>query len=647
VAIVRHDLFDIDRLVSATAAYSMALIALMGAAALLIPALAARLASQSGVTLQTALLGVVIVLAAVGFPLATRLRPHLEGLFFPERRALARGLDRLMSDISLCRSPRELHELVADRLAGLLHPESCVLFSLESELDEALTPRVLAGAARVPALERSGGLARALERQPFPLRTEPDALRRSAPDAGPQDLEAIAACGAEVLVPLRAGKDLTAVLALAAKRSGDVFTAEELARLQAVAEKASAELSRMRAEVSLEAERERGDQLHQAKEAAELANAIRSRFLAAASHDLRQPLHALGLFVERLAAAPHAPDPVLVTRIAESTRALTVMFDALLDLSRLEAGVVEPELSSFDLEPLLERLAAEFEALARAKDLALRVELAPARVESDPLLLGRILQNLLANAVRYTREGQVTLRSRQQGAQLWIEVEDTGPGIPAQARTEIFREFVRLAPAGGERGLGLGLSIVERTARLLGHPLELDSQPGRGSRFRISVPLARQPAAAAVVSRERVADTLAGRVVVVIDDDPAVLEASHGLLESWGCEPVLADGLDAARESLRLRGRPPEAVVADYRLRGDETGVQAVRALRREWGEALPVVLVSGESDPVRLRPLRESGLPWLRKPLQPAKLRAVLQELLRAAGGRSDSGAEVAPRAT
>jgi CheY-like chemotaxis protein len=132
----------------------------------------------------------------------------------------------------------------------------------------------------------------------------------------------------------------------------------------------------------------------------------------------------------------------------------------------------------------------------------------------------------------------------------------------------------------------------------------------------------------------------------VIDDDPAVLEASHGLLESWGCDPVLADGLAAARESLQRRGRPPEVVVADYRLRGDETGVHVVHALRREWGETLPVVLVSGESDPGRLRARRESGLPWLRKPLQPAKLRAVLQELLRAAGGPGPA-AEVAQRAT
>jgi signal transduction histidine kinase/CheY-like chemotaxis protein len=666
VAIVRYDLFDIDRLVSAAAAYSAAIVAGIVAAALLLPELAARLAARADLAPQTAFLGLAVVLAAVGIPVGTRLRPRIERVFFPERQALARGLAQLRADVAACITTAEVQELVAERLAALLRLERCVLFASAARGSAGgaraapgagaelpgpagggeLAPRALAGQVetegrlgRAPAraLARRDPLARALEHDPIPLRADAATLRRTVPDASARDHAALASVGAEVLLPLRSGKDLAAVVALGPKRSGDVFTAEELAHLQAVGEKASAELSRLRAEATLRVERGRADLLHQEKEAAERANAARARFLAAASHDLRQPLHALGLFVERLAARPEAADEVLVGRIADSTRALTDMFDSLLDLSRLEAGVVEAEVASFALRPLLGRLAAEFEALACARGLALCVELpealAEVRVASDPLLLARIVQNLLANAVRYTQKGRVVLRCRRDGSgaggRVWIEVEDTGPGIPEEARGEIFREFVRLVPEGGERGLGLGLSIVERTARLLGHAFELDSEPGRGSTFRVSVPLARAEAARAQPAAAG-SDALAGRVILVVDDDPAVREATHGLLEAWGCAALLADSLASARESLARRGTAPDAVVADHRLRDGETGVEVVRALRADWGARIPAVLVSGESDPARLRALRESGLPWLRKPLHPAKLRALLQELLR-----------------
>lgn len=625
IGILRSGLFDIDRLLSSTAAYSLALVTVLGAGLALAPDLVASLASATG--LARGVVGPLAALAVAGavVPLGRRLRPHLDRIFFPERVVRERGLQRLLRDLSDCDAPDELLALLGERLEALLRLEGVrVLVAGE----EALAP----ADAPAPRLPRRGALARALERDPVPLVVDERSLARLAPEPAPAERAQLDALRARVLLPVRRGKDLAAVVALGPKRSGDLFPPTELTLLGALAEKASAELLRLRDAQALESERTRAEALQRLHRETEAAMRARSRFLAAASHDLRQPLHALGLFAERLAARPADGETASLARhIRSSVASLATQFDALLDVSRLDTGTVVAEPRAFALRPELASLASELEEAARARGLALRFEAEDLVVHSDPVLLRRIVQNLLANAVRYTQQGEVRLRARSLGDEACIEVIDTGPGIPPERQREVFGEFVRLG-GGGDDGLGLGLSIVERTAALLGHRVELDSAPGRGSTFRVRLPCAGRAAAAAAPPPPRIslATPFAERVVVLVEDDLRVLEATRGLLESWGCRVLLADSTRAAVEALRRSGRAPEVIVADYQLGDEDTGLAAIRAIRALAGADVPAVVVSGESRVDGREELRSSGLPLLPKPVPPAKLRALLTEMLR-----------------
>jgi signal transduction histidine kinase/CheY-like chemotaxis protein len=366
----------------------------------------------------------------------------------------------------------------------------------------------------------------------------------------------------------------------------------------------------------------------------QLANLAKSRFLAVASHDLRQPLHALGLFVAQLhSSAEPADRSRIIARIDAAVTAMNELFNALLDISKLDADVLKPNLTRFPIEHLLTRLETTFADAAREKALSLRVVPSDAWVYSDFILLERIMLNLASNAVRYTAQGGVVIGARRRGNMLRLEVWDSGPGIPEDQRQNIFVEFYQLASAqGGHRsGLGLGLAIVERLCSLLGHRIEMTSVVGRGSRFAILVPLtvAQAEAVEPPAQIPPIEDPCKGKLVVVIDDDPMVLEGMRGLLTSWGCQMVAADSDQAALAALAAHARTPDLIVSDYRLQAGQTGIDAITRLRNAYGIPIPAFLISGDTAPERLREAIASGYQLLHKPMQPMALRAMLIRIL------------------
>ncbi|MCC7215458.1 MAG: response regulator [Burkholderiales bacterium] len=373
------------------------------------------------------------------------------------------------------------------------------------------------------------------------------------------------------------------------------------------------------------------EQTRAARDAAETANRAKTRFLAAASHDLRQPLHALGLFAARLSDRTRDPeDTALVARIATSVASLESLFSALLDISRLEAGVVAADARAVALDPLFARLANDF--APEAIENGLRFAVVPTRctVRSDPVLLERILRNLVANALRYTREGGVVVGARRRGTQVAIEVWDSGPGIAPEHLDRVFEEFYQVGNPERDRsrGLGLGLAIVRRLAKLLGHDIDVVSQPGRGSVFRLRVAAA--PAAAvasAAAAPSPPGDPLAGRRVLVIDDEEPVREGMRQTLVAWRCTPVLAADADAAVAA--CAGVAPDAMVVDYRLPLGRSGIDAIAAVRAALGRDVPAIVVSGESASDQIARIRDAGFTLLFKPVAPAKLRAALAHML------------------
>lgn len=380
----------------------------------------------------------------------------------------------------------------------------------------------------------------------------------------------------------------------------------------------------------------------EARTAAETANLAKSQFLAAASHDLRQPLHALGLFAAALATKAREPElKPLVTSIHASVDALEGLFAQLLDLSRLDAGALKPERSDFQLQPLFARLANDFVPLAQAHGLALSLQPTTIAVDSDPVLLERILRNLVANALRYTRKGGVVVGARRQHSAIRIDVIDSGIGIPAELRNRIFDEFVQggTAPQShvGGRGMGLGLAIVRRLATLLEHPLSLSSVPGRGSRFSVVVPraAARRPrrdvGPAPIAETPSVVGAFQGRCIAVIDDDPAIVAAMRALFEAWGAH--VAGGESVAQVTAEIAallarndgpaGRTPDLIVADLRLANGDCGIDAVAELRSVCGERVPALIVSGDMDEETHGAVKAAGYTLLSKPLVADALQA------------------------
>jgi signal transduction histidine kinase len=364
---------------------------------------------------------------------------------------------------------------------------------------------------------------------------------------------------------------------------------------------------------------------------AEEANLAKSRFLAAASHDLRQPIHAQGLFLEVLARSKLSADQYDALANARATwQASAEMLDTLLDFSRIEAGVVEPQMQVFPLQPLLNKIENELAPQADAKGIVYRSRETHAAVRSDPALVALILRNLVSNAIRYTEQGGVLVACRARGEQVLIEVWDTGIGIEPAQHQAIFREFHQLGNAERDRrkGLGLGLAIAQGLARALGQPLALASTPGRGSVFRLALPAARagvvaEGAAEAVPGPARVFDLR----VLVIDDDESVRTGMRQLLGAWGCVCDVADSIEEAQALARTHR--PGLVISDYRLRELRTGAEAIAALRAEFGTDLPALLITGDTAPQRLREARATGVPLLHKPVLPSQLHRAMSAVL------------------
>jgi signal transduction histidine kinase len=396
--------------------------------------------------------------------------------------------------------------------------------------------------------------------------------------------------------------------------------AEALERANATLEKRvrdrTEELTRLNSELAL------------AKSAAEDANISKTRFLAAASHDILQPLNAARLYVTSLVERQNGgEDSRLVENIDDSLEAIEEILSALLDISRLDAGAMTPSISSFKMADLMRSLEIEFAPIARAKGLKLTFVPSSLPVESDRLLLRRLLQNFISNAIKYTPHGRVLVGCRRRGQSLQIAVYDTGVGIPVLKRGEIFKEFHRLEQGARiARGLGLGLSIVERLARVLNHGIAIDANAGGGSMFSVTVPTAKSVNhTAAVTSATPLSRTpISGARIVCIENDPAILDGMKTLLTAWDAEVIAVTDPDAAIEAIEAAGGRLTGLLVDYHLdRGN--GVAAIRDIRRRFGETIPAILITADRSPHVRAAAREENIAVLNKPLKPASLRALL----------------------
>ncbi|MFC3607302.1 PAS domain-containing hybrid sensor histidine kinase/response regulator [Stutzerimonas tarimensis] len=383
------------------------------------------------------------------------------------------------------------------------------------------------------------------------------------------------------------------------------------------------------------AERERMEsQLREARDIAEDANRSKDKFLAAASHDLLQPMNAARLLISTLRERdlPLA-EQVLIERSHQALESAEDMLSDLLDISRLDQAAVKPDLDTYSLDELLSPLASEFQSVAEAAGLRLKVRFPEAAVRTDGRLLSRILRNLLSNACRYTQEGGILLGARRRGDQIRIEVRDTGRGIPADQLEAIFLEFNQLdLERGHERkGVGLGLAIVDRIAGILDYRVQVRSEVGRGSTFWLDLPSAALAPAPDIPSRPlpSLGDPLPGCRVLVIDNEASILTSMAALLGQWGCSVLTARDEREAFEV--LQERPPEVILADYHLDDGVVGSDVIKQLRQRFASEIPVAMITADRSDLCLRELHAQGVPLLNKPVKPGKLRAVLTQLLTA----------------
>jgi len=369
-------------------------------------------------------------------------------------------------------------------------------------------------------------------------------------------------------------------------------------------------------------------ELARAKSNAEEANHSKTRFLAAASHDILQPLNAARLYVTSLVERQTGgEDSRLVENIDDSLEAIEEILGALLDISRLDAGAMTTSISSFRIGDLMRSVEIEFAPIARAKDVRLTFVPSSLAVASDRLLLRRLLQNLISNAIKYTPRGRVLIGCRRRGQSLQISVYDTGVGIPILKRGEIFKEFHRLEQGARiARGLGLGLSIVQRIARVLDHGIALDANRSGGSVFSVTVPIATAINHTTTVTSSTPLSRapMSGALVVCIENDPAILDGMKTLLTSWDARVIAVSGLEAAIEAIEAAGERITGLLVDYHLdRGN--GVAAIRDIRRRYGAALPAILITADRSPHVRDAARLDRISLLNKPLKPASLRALI----------------------
>jgi two-component system, sensor histidine kinase len=372
-----------------------------------------------------------------------------------------------------------------------------------------------------------------------------------------------------------------------------------------------------------------------ARREAETANRAKTQFFAAASHDLRQPLHAMGLFAEALRGKSRGNDEVthLVNSINSSVDALDGLFGELLDITKIDSGGVEPHAEHFVLRELFQRLRLQYEPTAFEKGLALRFRGDHHEVYADPVLVDRVVRNLLSNAIRYTEDGGVLVGARVRGTQVLVQVWDTGVGISPDEQPRIFDEFYQVhgrmpLPAQQAKGLGLGLAIVQRLARLMGASLSLRSEPGRGSVFALTLPLGKASRAASPplgAARPMLGLTLDHRHVVVIEDEPAVRESMVLLLRNWGASVDVFDTLAAVQAWVKTGPTAPDLAIADYRLPAGHTGIDALKALREAFTVPVPAIVVTGSTMTGHEDESSTHDFHLLIKPVAPNKLRAMI----------------------
>jgi two-component system, sensor histidine kinase len=366
------------------------------------------------------------------------------------------------------------------------------------------------------------------------------------------------------------------------------------------------------------------------KELADAANLAKSSFLASASHDLRQPVHALGMFVGALRDRPlDEASARLVRQIQTSVGALDSLFTAILDISRLDAGVIESRPRAFAIQPLLERICRDEMPEADRKGIALRLIPCSLTVQTDPVLLERVLRNLVSNAVRYTDQGRVVVGCRR-GARLSIEVWDSGRGIPADQQDLIFQEFYQIGNPERDRtrGLGLGLAIVQRLTKILYTPIEMQSRVCKGSVFKLSVALAAGREAAAEQVREAALVTQRSLFILVVDDEVAIQEGIFALLTGWGHEVVATGSCAEMLARAASFTSTPDLIISDYRMRNNEDGISAIERLRSEFNSDIPAILITGDTAPDRIREAMASGCLLMHKPVSNNRLRAAIVNL-------------------
>ncbi|HYD69208.1 PAS domain S-box protein [Azospirillum sp.] len=373
--------------------------------------------------------------------------------------------------------------------------------------------------------------------------------------------------------------------------------------------------------------------LRQAKEAADQGNLAKTKFLAAASHDLRQPMQSMFMFAAAL--HPHVVSERGRNALVMLERGLDAMkglLESLLDVSRLDADVIRPTVDDLELRPVLDHIGAAYQPVAAAKGLELYVDSSSdVVVRSDRNLLGRMIRNLVENAIRYTEQGFIRLTCRVSDGRARIEVHDTGIGIPGDQLGRIFDEFHQVGNAERDRsqGLGLGLSIVQRLSRLLDHPVEVQSEPDRGSVFSITIPLGEAPTIATREPQAPIPQAGHGRYAVLIDDDAIVLLGLQATFREWQYQTLIATSADQAVERLKAEGRVPDVIIADYRLRGGERGTNAVRRIRETLGRRVPAIILTGETGLDWQREAADLGYGVAFKPIAPRQLYEVLRKHL------------------
>ncbi len=395
---------------------------------------------------------------------------------------------------------------------------------------------------------------------------------------------------------------------------------------------------RFEKEALLQTLRAREEETAAALETAELANKTKSRFLATASHDLRQPLQALRLFTEALQNIAKEPETLrLAGQIGKSVNSLVDMFDELLDVSRLDAGIIHPRWQHFALHDLFDRLYVDFTPLAQAKGLLLELpyninndgscaESCDAVVYSDPFLLERMLRNLVSNAIRYTDSGHVRVQCQCTSTQLEIAVQDTGIGIRPEVMKQIFEEYYQADNPHRDRrkGLGLGLAIVRRVEELLGYHVKVESVPGQGSTFSFIVNQGDPEMLARPFIITQTRFNVDGKVIALVEDDPDIREFTAEVMQGWGCRVFSAANGAEVLKKLDMAAVRPDLLVCDYRLPDKQTALDVMRQMRECWGD-LPVLVITGDTGAETLQAINKSGAILLHKPIAPTRLRSAM----------------------